>query len=340
MIKLKKNLVLALFLMLLISVSGCSGKKDVKKSLEEIRTGTEGISLSFLPNNPPATIHVADADTVFDVVLELKNRGAYPQPDEDKKQQVAVYLSGYDRSILNLVVNQEDVNRLSTSLEGKSNVNIIGGTDIVSFKGTITGNNLKVEKYEPTLLATACYQYFTTAGPSVCIDPDPYSTLIQKKVCEVNDISLSSQGAPIAVTSIGEEAFQDKTQFKISIKNVGSGDVIKKEAVIANKCDPIAQDKIGRDDVDKVYLEEVTIGGTELECSPFADGSVKGNKGNIRLINGEAYVVCELIKQGYDAYRISKTSFTTPLNIKLAYGYRTTAQRSLQIKKEISSASS
>ncbi|MDP3765144.1 MAG: hypothetical protein Q8R04_01395, partial [Nanoarchaeota archaeon] len=68
MIKLKKNL-LALFFVLFIIVSGCSGKKDVKKSLEEIRTGTEGISVSFLPNNPPATIHVADTDTPFDVVL-------------------------------------------------------------------------------------------------------------------------------------------------------------------------------------------------------------------------------------------------------------------------------
>lgn len=337
MIKLKKNLFLALFLILIISVSGCSGKKDVKKSLEEIRTGTEGISVSFLPNNPPAIIHVADKDTPFDVVLELRNRGAYPQPDENREQQVTVYLSGYDRNILKLDVNQDDVNRLSTSLEGKSNVNIIGGTDIVTFKGTVSVNNLKVEKYEPTLLATACYQYFTTAGPSVCIDPDPYSTLSQKKVCEVNGISLSSQGAPIAVVGIDEEAFQDKTQFKISIKNVGGGDVIKKD-VIGAKCDPIGNEKLSREEVDKVYLEKVTIGDTNLECSPFAEGPVKGSEGAIRLINGEAYVVCELNKAAYSAYRDSKTSFTTPLNIKIAYGYRTTAQRSLQIKKEISNA--
>ena len=325
--------------MLLILISGCSGKKDVKKSLEEIRTGTEGISVSFLPNNPPATIHAADTDTAFDVVLELKNRGAYPQPDEPKEQQVKVYLSGFDSSILKLDVTQEDINRLTTSLEGKSNVNIIGGTDIVTFKGKVTVDNLKVEKYEPTLLATVCYQYFTTAGPSVCIDPDPYSTLSQKKVCEVNDISLSDQGAPIAVTRIDEEAFQDKTQFKISIKNVGNGDVIKKES-ITDKCDPLATaaNKIGRDDVDKVSLEGVTIGDIELDCSPFADGSVKSKKGTMRIINGEAYIVCELNKADYEAYRSSRTSFTTPLKIKLEYGYRTTAQRSLQIKKEISSA--
>ena len=323
--------------MLLILISGCSGKKDVKKSLEEIRTGVEGIYVSFLPNNPPATIHAADTDTAFDVVLELKNRGAYPQPDEPKEQQVKVYLSGFDSSILKLDVTQEDVNRLTTSLEGKSNVNIIGGTDIVTFKGKVTVDNLKVEKYEPTLLATVCYQYFTTAGPSVCIDPDPYSTLSQKKVCEVNSISLSSQGAPIAVVGIDEEAFQEKTQFKISIKNVGSGDVIKREA-ISNKCNPFGNEKVSRDDVDKVYLEKVTIGGTDLECSPFAEGNVKGSQGTIRLINGEAYVVCELRKEEYEAYKVSKTSFTTPLNIRLVYGYRTTAQRSLQIKKEISSA--
>ena len=342
MIKLKKNL-LALFFVLLILVSGCSGKKDVKKSLEEIRTGTEGISVSFLPNNPPSTIHVAgtDTETVFDVVLELRNRGAYPQPDEDRKQQVKIYISGYDNNLMKIDVIPDDVTRLITSLEGKSNVNVIGGTDIVTFKGKVTAANLKVEKYEPTLLATVCYRYFTTAGPSVCIDPDPYSTLSQKKVCEVNDISLSDQGAPIAVTRIDEEAFQDKTQFKISIKNVGNGDVIKKES-ITDKCDPLATaaNKIGRDDVDKVSLEGVTIGDIELDCSPFADGSVKSKKGTMRIINGEAYIVCELNKADYEAYRSSRTSFTTPLKIRLEYGYRTTAQRSLQIKKEISSASS
>ena len=307
--------------------------------MEEIRTGTEGISVSFLPNNPPATIHVADTDTPFDVVLELKNRGAYPQPDELKEQQVKVYLSGYDGNLMTLTVKPDDLNRLSTSLEGKSNVNIIGGTDIVTFNGIVKINQLNVEKYEPTLLATVCYQYFTTAGPSVCIDPDPYSTLSQKKVCEVNSISLSSQGAPIAVTRIDEEAFQEKTQFKISIKNVGSGDVIKREA-ISNKCNPFGNEKVSRDDVDKVYIEKVTIGGTDLECSPFAEGNVKGSQGTIKLINGEAYVVCELRKEEYEAYKVSKTSFTTPLNIRLAYGYRTAAQRSLQIKREISSASS
>ena len=332
----KRKLFLIIVLILLISISGCGGKKDVKKSLEEIRTGTEGISVSFLPNNPPATIHVENDNTPFDVILELKNKGAYPQPDE-QDFYVNVYLSGYDKNILELDVERNDVNRLKTSLIGKSLVNIGGGSDIVTFKGKVKSSQLNVEKYEPILLATACYKYSTTAEPSVCIEPDPYSTLTQKKVCEVKDISLSGQGAPIAVTKINEESFKEKTQFKLTIKNVGNGDVIKEQSI--KKCDPFGKaenDKIGREDLDKVYLERVTIGGLPLDCSPFAEDSVRSTQGIIRLVNGEGYIVCDLQKEGYDAYKESKTAFTTPLKITLSYGYRTIAQRSLQIKKEMS----
>lgn len=344
MINLKKILVFALFLVLLISISAC-GKKDVKKAIEDIRTGSEGISVSFLPNNPPATIHVEKADLSFDIFVELNNKGAYPQPDEiaTKKLEIKVYLGGYDRNILggvaqnqNIIAEIPDMNRLPTSLIGKSLVNLNGGSDIVTFKGNVKFNQLNVEKYEPTLLATICYKYYTEAGPSVCIDPDPYSTVTQKKVCEVQDTSLSSQGAPIAVTRIDEEAFQEKTQFKLTIKNVGGGDVLREDAIQKDKCNPFGTDKIKREDVDKVKLENVKIGDKDLLCSPFAEGDVEGKNGIIRLVNGEGYIICKLEKTMDNSYKSSGTSYTTPIKITLSYGYRTTAQRTLQIKKELS----
>ena len=334
MINLKKNIIFALFLILLILISGCTGKKDVKKSLEEIRTGTEGIVLSFLPNAPPATIHVEEnAENSFDAVLELKNRGAYPQPEDQIGAPFGdVYLSGYDRNILQFT--PESFNLNDRTLEGKSTINPNGGLDLATFKGTISARNLNVEKYEPTLLATACYTYNTIAGPSVCIDPNPYSTIKEKKVCAVQDLTLTNQGAPVAVTTINEEALATKTQFKITIKNVGNGDVIKPGSL--GKCSPYGDDKVLREDIDKVQLEEVQVGNRRLTCRPFVDGGTDGVSGFIRLVNGEGFIICEFFKTDYEN---SKTAFTTPLKIKFNYLYRNTVEKKIQLKKETSGLS-
>ncbi|MBI2656990.1 hypothetical protein HYX03_04585 [Candidatus Woesearchaeota archaeon] len=184
-------------------------------------------------------------------------------------------------------------------------------------------------------MATACYPYETVAGPSVCIDPNPYSTIKEKKVCEVQNIALSNQGAPVAITKIDEEAFATKTQFKITIRNVGNGDVLTTYAAY-NKCDPYGQEsqtKIQREDVDRVRILSVKISNNPLTCGPFVDGNVKDTSGNIRIINGEGFVICELPSSAY-SNKIS--AYTTPLSIRLSYGYRNTAEKKILIKKETS----
>ncbi|MBI2654628.1 hypothetical protein HYX02_07545 [Candidatus Woesearchaeota archaeon] len=340
MINLKRRLIFVLVLVLLIAASGCKikGKGDTKKtqkSIDEIRAGTEGIVMNFLANAPPEKLHVEPgADNSFDVVLELKNKGAYPQPDEGVSGLAPgfgkVFLSGYDTNILTFDKTDSDLSQ--KALEGKSSINPNGGQDLLTFKGKINAENLNVEKYEPTLLATVCYYYFTIAGPSVCIDPNPYSTVKEKKVCTVQDTTLSDQGASIAVTKIDEEAFATKTQFRITIKNVGGGDALKADAAL-EKCNPHGTQKIEREDIDKVNLMSVKAADKLLQCGPFAEGNVKGTGGLIRLINGEGFVICELSSSEY-SNKIS--AYTTPLVIQLSYGYRSTIERKLQIKKEIS----
>ena len=334
MVKSKKKLIFLLFVILLILISGCKGKKDAKKAVEELRTGTEGIIVNFLPNNPPDVIHIDDTSNDFDIVLELKNRGAYPQPSEGGSitkpgPQGNVYLSGYDGNIISLSNNgkAEDISGLA--LEGKNIVNIYGGQDLLSFEGDVDTGNMNVEKIEQIFLATVCYKYETMAGASVCIDPNPYSTINEKKVCDVHDVVLSSQGAPIAITKIEEEAFGGKTQFKITIKNVGSGEVLKDD--IMEKCNPKSDKKIEREDIDKVTLTEVGISNKGLVCGPFAEGNIKGGKGIIRLMNGEGSVICELPKAEYSE---TKSAYISPLLVRLEYGYRTTAQKKVQILKE------
>ena len=54
----------------------------------------------------------------------------------------------------------------------------------------------------------------------------------------------------------------------------------------------------------------------------------------MRLVNGEGFVICEL---GDSDYSNKISAYTTPIIIKLSYGYRTTVERKLLIKRETSS---
>ena len=342
---LKKRTVLALLLIVLIAISGCSltGKKGTstsssksKKAVEDIRVGTQGIVMSFLPNNPPERIVVEESapENSIKVVLQVNNKGAYPQPDEGPKRGAApdpakIYISGYDSNIIRFP--QREIDLSSKALEGRSTINPGGGIDFVNFEGKVHADVLNVEKYEPILLATACYYYNTIASPQVCIDTDPYSEISTKKVCQVSDISLSSQGAPVAVTKIAEEALATKTQFRITIKNVGGGDAIK--IISEQKCDPLGTEKLQREDIDKVYVVGVFLGSKQLNCGPFAEGSIKAISGFIRLINGEGNIICEFPRQDYP--QGANTAYTTPLKIHLGYTYRTTIERKVLIRKEI-----
>ncbi len=339
----------------LISIAGCSGGSGTSSSAENIRVGTEGLSVSFLANNPPDTVHAEEnGDNAFDVIMDIRNNGAYPQPEEISGiggPAGNVYLSGYDNNIIDIKPkdnkgvsgNGIDLSRLA--LDGKSTINPAGGQDIITFQGKIIDyKKLLVEKYEPVLLATACYHYETTAGAQVCIDPDPYSVVKQKKVCQASDAALTSQGAPIAVVKIAEEAFAAKTTFKITVKNVGSGEVLMAESI--NKCDPyttrVSMDssgsvKIQREDLDKVSVESVKVSETPLNCGPYIDnnGAVKRTEGGLmRLLNGEGFIICELPS---GSYAKTNSAYTTPLVVKLKYGYRTTTERKVMIKREMPS---
>ena len=76
----EKTNVLFTLILTSIVILGCSSK-TAPKSLDEVRIGNEGIAMAFLPNSPPDQIRVdASSPSDFEVVLEVKNKGAYPQP--------------------------------------------------------------------------------------------------------------------------------------------------------------------------------------------------------------------------------------------------------------------
>lgn len=238
-----------------------------------------------------------------------------------------IYLSGFDTRIIDIKDKSENLE--SKYLPAASPINPLGGFDTVEFEGRIVAKDVTIDEYNPTILATACYPYATKASPTVCIDPQPFDDR-QEKVCNIGSQTLETQGAPITVTRIDQEASTTKMQFKITIENVGGGDVLKPGDDTLEKCNPLEGGSLDRKDFDRVQLTKVEVGGVDLfekgKCSPFADGS----DNLVRLFDGEGFVICTLDMSMLGG---AQSAYTTPLNIKLIYNYRSTISKSIRISK-------
>ena len=304
----KKSVLVLLFLLLLI---GCATRKAQQPQPVDFRTGTQGLYMSFVPNLPPPKLYDREQ---LNVMLQVENKGTETVGPGD-----VIYLSGFDTSIItNIPLQGVDI----PTLDGRGPFLPRGGVDTVSFKGILQPlSSRRIDKYQPTILATACYHYETIASAQVCIDPNPFAPTSIQKVCTPSTVSTGSQGAPIAITSVEVEAAPQKTRFKINIQNVGGGDVFRAGADALRKCSPYSGG-LGFDDIDFVRIGEVSISNIKItpSCRP------KDNSGHFRLVNGQASLFCE-----YEAPP-GQSPFLTPLNIVLQYGYRQSIVRQIEIR--------
>jgi len=200
----KKNSKFILFvitLLLTLILVGCKTASRAKST--DALTGTQGLVMNFLPNRPPDKI-VAEANELeVPITIEVRNKGAFPSPEASSSdrwtENDVIFVSGYDPTLFlnwNVDDKDEDIPKAliaRKALDGKSILNPEGGYDTVEFVGELDVDSLKIDRYKPGFLVTACYHYVTRANPTVCIDNNPYSFTSEEKVCEVSDIALTSQ---------------------------------------------------------------------------------------------------------------------------------------------------
>lgn len=195
-----------------------------------------------------------------------------------------------------------------------------GGVEYFNFRGNIRPEGWApgLDEVRQPLLMTNCYFYTTYASPMVCIDTDPYTQ--REKVCRPNQISFdSSQGAPVAITSVEQEAGGGQSTFRINIANVGRGEVYDPGEMF--KCSPYVGDRVRPDDKNVVYVGDIRIGNQRLtNCVP---------EGVVRLQNGRGTITCTYPYQ----YAAANSAYETPLNIELWYGYSETERRDIMIKR-------
>lgn len=305
----KKRLVL----LCLLLVAACAQQPtDQENQPEDFRHGTEGLSMRFGTNLPPARLFDTEP---FHALLEIENRGTYNLGKPGDK----IYLSGFDPTIIQGI----DTTGISIPvLEGRGAFLPQGGFDTVNFRGRLRSlYDKRIDKYDATLLATACYGYETVASASVCIDPNPFAPTRQQKICTPAAVATGSQGAPIAVTSVDVDAAPSRTRFTITVQNLGGGDVFRQGGQFLNKCNPNSGG-LSYEDVDYVQVADVTISDQSIKqsCKPL-DAT-----GHLRLPNGIGTLYCELTSM------TGQSPYTTPLNIVLRYGYRQSITQYIEIR--------
>jgi len=305
----KMGIIGLIAIFLLIAGQACPRRTGEEVVESRYRIGNEGLIMDFMRNMPPNKIYDLDE---LRVGIELKNRGAYPSSTDNNNFIGKLYLRGFDPSYI--IFNEGSWQEVDRNLFGKDQYNPEGGYSMIDFTSSVIQLPSGVEFYRPTLLVTACYEYQTIANPVVCIDPNPYSAEVREKVCTVHDVSLTSQGGPIAVTRVEEAVMKDKIQFKIHVQNVGGGLVVDINEL--SDCPGNLKEYVNMNKVD--FSADIS-GESLYDCRP---GDYQ-----IDLYNNQGFIICYATKPAAgDAYE-------TPLKIQLDYGYMSSISKQIEIIK-------
>lgn len=293
----------------LLLLTGCGafggGKGEPPVSAEFAATGTEGIVMQFVPDQPPNKVYTQSS---LSFLIEIRNRGTYTVPS------AAFFLTGFDPYILPQLMPSYI---MAEPLEGKSSFNPDGGYTTLSFEAPMVSLPSSMPNYKPMFLLTACYPYQTIATPLICVDPNPLDTT-SDKACRVQKVyATGSQGAPVAVQSIESEARPTGMFFRIHIANVAGGTEQSSGTVFRQESMTNCPASLDYKDINTLRYEAY-IAGQPLDCEPSTH--------EIRLVNNQATIFCKFLNpQKIPAYQ-------TPLEVRLIYGYKSSIGKMVEIE--------
>ncbi|MBU0470426.1 MAG: hypothetical protein KKA62_00965 [Nanoarchaeota archaeon] len=311
----KKSLKLFLIILMAFSLflvscspSPSAGEKpsDTLVALQAVKTGTQGVEMSLLPDSPPAVSY--DQNELL-ALVEVKNKGSHNLQAQD----CFVQITGFDPNIILGGFNSPRSCAENVGvLEGKSVYNTDGSSNILEFTSSVN-LPLGLTDYNPTLNFLTCYNYHTLASPSVCVDPLFYQVTSEQKTCKPMDVlTPGGQGGPVGITYVGVDMIGDKAIFEINVRNQGIGRVLSPYANIQN----CGQASLEYTDLDRLaYNVEMSSGG-KISCRP--------NDGFVRLTSGQGKIICTFSISGVSA-------FETPLLINLDYSYVQSQKKSVRI---------
>lgn len=290
---------------LLLILTACGGftTQRAPAKLPDVYTGTSALELGFTEASTNEILMCQEGS----LMVSLENKGAFDIVDGKL-----------------LVVSDEalvfEESSKSFSLKGKSQFEPSGGFDLWRVRFANVGLPRQLEQYSADVVVQACYKYETSASAVVCIDPD-VDNLNPRKPCRSSVVGLSGgQGAPVEVVSVEPlmVPFRDSVHslFKIRLRHSGVGQVVAFSQVDA-ACTQSAKAKFGG-----VVKATVELQGKKLSCN------IKDNLIPLEVV-GDTEIICES-EQDID---ISQGTYTTPLFVKLDYGYINTGVFPVNVKR-------
>jgi hypothetical protein len=185
--------------------------------------------------------------------------------------------------------------------------------------------NPLVNELKQTFQINACYLYTTTVTPTVCVDPDPTSN--RNEPCSTGTIQFKeSQGAPIKVSRIDQQARPGNVAFTIYIEHVGDGDVLLPGSL--DMCSPWSPVRPDKRRMNAVQLLDARISGDfqQLRCLPETD-----NKRIIRLENGKGQITCLYPITGAGAS--SRAAYSTAMTLEFGYVYSNVVRKDVIVHR-------
>ena len=324
-----------IILLFLLFIVGCKGMYSITDV--SIYKGTDGLAIKFIENAPPNEVF---EKTILPLGIMIRNAGAYDienglitfslEEDYMLLDKTSTRTSGRGKKSaeerFDWIENEriswiEDKPQIKFSLNGKTIERAEGEEEIMTLKAEARPLEELSQTHEPSILATACYDYKTELVAAVCVDTDVYGIKKITKSCKVKELGFSSQGAPVAITNIEEDVTADNLLFKIYVQNVGGGMVIDE-----NDIDNDPNQGYEWDSLDWVYIKDVSIGNIHLDEA----GQCRPDIGEfLKLINGKGYIFCKMSTASIDSV------YKAPLNVQLEYAYANSIQRDIEIFREL-----
>lgn len=289
--KIKKYFTIAIIFLLTSLIFGCG---DDRASTADVAYGTEGIIVE------PTELHsIYYEDDYLNLELFVHNRGMYSNPAGK------ILVGGFDRNAIKIPADPIDL----PEVIGKDPFLPEGGTEMIEVEETGPLVIPLGVYYDPILQISTCYIYQTTASPDICVLGDVEETF----VCKPKTQYLNTQGAPVAVTEVTEEAMENHINVIAKIENLGDGTVVTADDVVAFENCPYS---LGFNDRDIVKVTMFISNLGDPVCTP--------SDGYVRLINGEGMITCMFTKRDY-------TTYTTPVHIVADYAYTETIEEQIEI---------
>ncbi|GEM_PF-1121056 len=267
------------------------------------RSGTEGIIVKFLADAPPAQAY---PESQFTIGMEFENRGT---ADVSRP----LYLLSVDEEFIQTLNQPKSLSRL----RGRNIYNTRGDVAIRSVDAITLPLAAQSQNQQASVRVTLCYPYKTEAFATVCVDSDPLGLRKGIKACTPGVQGLSaSQGAPVAVRQVQASMIPNEDgvlpQFVITVANVGTGQVFAQQRVTeACSSKPIKSEELN------VVQLHAFLGEQELMCEP-----------SLLHLGQESTTRC----QAADVLQ-NTGAFTSPLRITLDYGYTSTINKEIHIKR-------